>query len=307
MLKYVTIPDIRRYPSYANVNARLLYFHVAMAMDISSRTYAHSWRQLSQELDIPLQQLRTALKQLERDGLVVTRQVTQQVTYGITQRVTHKVTEIYIVNINELDEATNEATNSPTNSPTNSQSNSQSNSQKNNINTPKSSKASLTDARVAWADMGEKLSRVLHLEQAVSEQLVSDFRQRQLLKKKTWLDEGDLLAHLISWAEKHLGSTKVKTVTPSRSDSQSRSDEYARTKAAEQAKSQQEKDWEEVRKVWGWYQERLANKDAQGAEQMRQAYEELKTKYIQNYRQDYVQLESNNGGDKRKAGARTEG
>lgn len=291
MIKYVTIPDIRRYPSYANVNARLLYFHVAMAMDISSRTYAHSWRQLSRELDIPLQQLRTALAQLLRDGLVVTRQVTQQVTYGITQKVTHKVTEIYIVNINELDEATNEATNSPTNSPTNSQLNSPTNSQKNNINNPKSLKASLTDARVAWADMGEKLSRVLHLEQTVSEQLVDDFRQRQLLKKKTWIDEGDLLAHLISWAEKRLASSKKPGFAASKSDSQIRSEEYARTKAEEQSKSQQEQAWEEVRKVWGWYQDRLQHKDANGAEQMRLAYEELKTKYIQKYRQDDVQLQ----------------
>lgn len=291
MIKYVTIPDIRRYPSYANVNARLLYLHVAMAMDISSRTYAHSWRQLSQELDIPLQQLRTALAQLLRDGLVVTRQVTQQVTYGITQKVTHKVTEIYIVNINELDEATNEATNSPTNSPTNSQLNSPTNSQKNNINTLKSSKASLTDARVAWADMREKLSRVLHLEQTVSEQLVDDFRQRQLLKKKTWIDEGDLLAHLISWAEKRLASSKTPGFAASKSDSQIRSEEYARTKAEEQSKSQQEQAWEEVRKVYGWYQDRLQHKDANAAEQMRLAYEDLKTKYIQKYRQDEVQLQ----------------
>lgn len=283
MIKYVTIPDIRRYPSYANVNARLLYFHVAMAMDISSRTYAHSWRQLSQELDIPLQQLRTALAQLLRDGLVVTRQVTQQVTYGITQRVTHKVTEIYIVNINELDEATNEATNSPTNSPTNSQINSPTNSQKNNINILKSSNSSLTDARVAWADMGEKLSRVLHLEQSVSDHLVDDFRQRQLLKKKTWTDEGDLLAHLISWAEKRLGGTKGKTVSSPRSDSQSRIEEYARTKAEEEAKSQQEKDKEEVCKVYRWWKERDAKKDAEGAEQMRLAYEDLKAKYWKKY------------------------
>lgn len=290
MIKYVTIPDIRRYPSYANVNARLLYFHVAMAMDISSRTYAHSWRQLSQELDIPLQQLRTALAQLLRDGLVVTRQVTQKVTYGITQKVTHKVTEIYIVNINELDEATNEATNSPTNSPTNSQLNSPTNSQKNNINNPKSLKASLTDARVAWADMGEKLSRVLHLDQPESEQLVDDFRQRQLLKKKTWIDEGDLLAHLISWAEKRLASSKKPGFAAPKSDSQTRTEEYARTKAEEQSKTQQEKDWEEVRKVWGWYQDRLKHKDASGSEQMRLAYEELKTKYIQKYRQDDVRL-----------------
>lgn len=283
MLKYVTIPDIRRYPSYNNINARILYLHVALSMDITSRTYAHSWRQLSQELDIPLQQLRTALNALLKDGLVVTRQVTQQVTYGITHKVTHKVTEIYIVNINELDEATNEATNSPTNSQTNSQINSQTNSQKNNINNPKSLKASLTDARVSWADMGEKLSRVLHLEQAESEQLVDDFRQRQLLKRKAWIDEGDLLAHLISWAEKRLASAKKPAFAAPKSDSQSRYEEYARTKAEEESKSQQEKDKEEVCKVYRWWKEREAEKDAKGAEDMRQAYEDLKSQYWKKY------------------------
>lgn len=291
MIKYVTIPDIRRYPSYANVNARLLYFHVAMAMDISSRTYAHSWRQLSQELDIPLQQLRTALAQLLRDGLVVTRQVTQKVTYGITQKVTHKVTEIYIVNINELDEATNEATNSPTNPPTNPQLNSPTNSQKNNINNPKSLKASLTDARVAWADMGEKLSRVLHLEQTASDQLVDDFRQRQLLKKKIWIDEGDLLAHLISWAEKRLASPKKPCFAAAKSDSQIRSEEYARTKAEEQSMTQQEKDYEECRKVYCWYQDYKRQKNEKAAQEMLEAYNELRSKYIQKYRQEDVQLQ----------------
>lgn len=291
MIKYVTIPDIRRYPSYANVNARLLYFHVAMAMDISSRTYAHSWRQLSQELDIPLQQLRTALAQLLRDGLVVTRQVTQQVTYGITQKVTHKVTEIYIVNINELDEATNEATNSPTNSQTNSQINSSTNSQKNNINISNSSNPSLTDARVSWDEKTKALAGVLHIEVAAAASLVEQFRQRQQLKQKTWANEGDLLAHLISWSEKRISSGTLRAGRSRSTDSEARQSELARSKQEQEAMTQQEKDYEECRKVYGWYQDYKRQKNKKAAQEMLEAYNELKEKYIQKYRQEDVQLQ----------------
>lgn len=294
MIKYVTIPDIRRYPSYSNVNARLLYFHVAMAMDISSRTYAHSWRQLSQELDIPLQQLRTALNALLRDGLVVTRQVTQQVTYGITQKVTHKVTEIYIVNINELDEATNEATNSPTNSPTNSQINSQTNSQKNNINISNSPNPSLTDARVAWDEKTKALAGVLHIEVAAAASLVEQFRQRQLLKQKTWANEGDLLAHLISWSEKRISSGTLRAGRSRSTDSEARQSELSRSKKEQEAMTQQEKDYEECRKVYGWYQDYKRQKNKKAAQEMLEAYNELKEKYIQKYRQDDVQLQQQN-------------
>lgn len=289
MIKYVTIPDIRRYPSYANVNARLLYFHVAMAMDISSRTYAHSWRQLSQELDIPLQQLRTALAQLQRDGLVVTRQVTQQVTYGITQKVTHKVTEIYIVNINELDEATNEATNSPTNSPTNSQLNSPTNSQKNNINNPKSLKASLTDARVAWDEKTKALAGVLHIEVASAASLVEQFRQRQQLKQKTWANEGDLLAHLISWSEKRISSGTLRAGRSRSTDSEARQSELSRSKQELAEMSEKEKAWEEVCKVYRWWKDFEKKKDKKGAAEMRQAYEELRQQYCDKYGGDGAQ------------------
>ena len=283
MLKYVTIPDIRRYPSYNNINARILYLHVALSMDIASRTYAHSWRQLSQELGIPLQQLRTALAQLEKDGLIATQQVTQQVTYGVTQRVTHKVTQISIMNINELNEATNEATNLPTNSQTNSQTNSPTNSDKNNINIPNRLKAPLTDTRVTWAVMGEKLATVLHLETQQGEQLVADFRQRQLLKKKSWIDEGDLLSHLVSWSEKHLVLAKKSAGTCTRTDSQARQEEYARAKEAEAAKTEQEKDFEELEKVKRWYNQRLAEGDEEAAKEMRKAWIELRDKYEEKY------------------------
>ena len=238
MLKYVTIPDIRRYSSYRSINARILYMHLAMSMDIGTRTYAHSWRQLSADLDMPLQQLRTALKQLEKDGLVATQQVTQTVTYGVTQRVTHKVTQIYIMSVSDLDEATNEATNSPTNSPTNSQSN----SDKNNIIIPKSQKATHTTARVDWSKKAEEVGQVLKLSLDQASQMVDDFRTRQEWKGKSWESEGDLLAHLVAWCEKRLPLQPMGKKEARRSEDQIRKDERERTKEEHAKETEQDKE-----------------------------------------------------------------
>ena len=283
MLKYVTIPDIRRYPSYRSVNARILYLHLSMSMDIATRTYAHSWRQLSAELSMPLQQLRTALKQLEKDGLIATQQVTQTVTYGVTQRVTHQVTQIYIMSVSDLDEATNEATNSPTNSPTNSLTNSLGNSDKNNINNPNSSSPTHSPARVDWSKKAEELGGVLNLDRPTAEDLTRQFRERQEIKKKTWENEGDLLAHLISWCEKRLPLQHASRNAPRKTDSQARQEEYQRDQAQQLTKTDKEKDWEEVSRVYRWWKEAEKNKNLDHAAEMKKAYEELRHEWEKKY------------------------
>ena len=245
MRKYITIPDIRQYPSYRSSNCRILYMHVAMGMDIASRTYAHSWRQLAAELGMPLQQVRTALKQLEKDGLIVTQQATQRVTYGLTQKVTHKVTQIYIMSASDLDEATNEATNSPTNSQTNSQTN----SDNNNKNIPINGKLSHSDARARLPKIRDWLLGSLGLEAPEADELSKAFLDRQELKGKTWDNEGDLLAHAISWAEKRMKPKKA----PKMSDSQARLAEYQRTAEVAAQQSPQEKELELVRYAWNSY------------------------------------------------------
>lgn len=289
MRKYVTIPDIRTYPSYKNANCRLLYLHCSMGMDLSTRDYAHSWRQLSAELDIPLQQLRTALSKLEKDGLIATQQVTQRVTYGLTQQVTHKVTKIHILSVSELDEATNEATNSPTNSQTNSQINSQINSDNNNKNNLNSLNPSLTDARVAWDEKTKALAGVLHIEVAAAASLVEQFRQRQQLKQKTWASEGDLLAHLISWSEKRISSGTLRTVRSRSTDSEARKEEISRSKKELVEMTEKEKAWEEVCKVYRWWKDFEKKKDKKGAAEMRKAYEELRQQYCEKYGGDGAQ------------------
>lgn len=279
MRKYITIPDIRQYPSYRSTNARLLYMHMAMGMDIATRTYAHSWRQLAAELCIPLQQVRTALKQLERDGLIATQQVTQRVTYGLTQKVTHKVTQIYILSVSDLDEATNEATNSPTNSQTNSQTNTQSNSDNNNKNISTSGKLTHSDARARLEEIKKWLMGSLGLEATVAADQAEAFIERQALKGKTWDNEGDLLAHAISWAEKRVKAAKAPRI----SDAEARKAEYQRTAEQEKAKTSQEKEWENVENCYKWWKEAEQRGDQEHAKKMQQYYVYYRKQYEMKY------------------------
>ena len=275
MLKYVTIPDIRRYPSYRSINARILYMHLAMSMDIGTRTYAHSWRQLSADLDMPLQQLRTALKQLEKDGLIVTQQVTQTVTYGVTQRVTHKVTQIYIVSVSDLDEATNEATNSPTNSPTNSD--------KNNITIPNRSITTHTTARVDWAKKAEEVGRVLKIDAPTATSMVDDFRQRQEWKGKSWESEGDLLAHLVSWCEKRLPLHAAKRKTVKQSDHEARMAEYERTRQETERRQSKNRTEERLEYLKTWSEEYARQGDKEKASQFDMQYRKELAMYHREY------------------------
>lgn len=258
MRKYVTIPDIRQYPSYKQANALRVYMHACMGMDLQTRNYAHSWRQLSAELGIPLQQVRTALKQLESDGLIATQNVTQQVTYGLTHKVTHKVTQIHILSASELDEATNEATNSPTNSQTNSQSNSLSNSDNNNNNNiPKSSTPTHTDARVKDDDLVRLAAKEFSISGAEASALLEKFYRRQALKDKKWDGDGDKTAHFIAWCEKNM----PRRSAPRKTEVQVRQDEYQRTKDVEASRSEEDLLKEECRDITRWLREGQAKLD----------------------------------------------
>lgn len=249
MRKYVTIPDIRQYSSYRSINARLLYMHVAMGMEISTRTYAHSLRQLSAELGIPFQQTRTALKQLENDGLVATQSLTQVVTYGLTRKVTHNVTQIYVMSASELEEASNAASNTASNTATNTAANTPPNTDINNKNIPINGKLSHSDARARLPKIRDWLLGSLGLEASEADELSKAFLDRQELKGKTWDNEGDLLAHAISWAEKRMKPKKV----PKMSDSQAREAEYRRTAEVAAQQSPQEKELEMVKYAWDSY------------------------------------------------------
>lgn len=235
---------------------------------------------------MPFQQLRTALRQLDRDGLVATQQVTQEVTYGLTRKVTHNVTQIHIMSVSELDEASNEASNTSSNTAINTATNTPTNSDNNNNNSLNSSRLTHTNAREVLENSEEIIMREFGLEREAAAKAIAAFLSRQEIKKKTWENEGDCLAHLISWCEKRLVSQpKAKTArrNSKADDSQARAEEYQRTHEEAAAKTQQEKDWEHVQDCWRWYNQRLNEKDEEGAKQFLMWFNQAKEEYRQKY------------------------
>ena len=222
-----------------------------MAMDCSSRNYVRSLRQLSEELDMPFQQLRTALRALERDGLVVTQQVTHLSTHRLTQRLTQQLTQIHLMSVSELDAASNAASNTASNTATNTAPNTPPNTQKNNINNPNTESLLHTHVRECVPDLEKLVEEEFRLPPGEAAQMVEAFLRRQELKGKAWTDEGDLKAHLVSWTEKRI-RPKSKT---RRTDTQARSEEYQRVEEEKKSRSEEEKIQEELQTIRVWIAE----------------------------------------------------
>lgn len=249
MEKYVYIRDISAYPSYRNVYARLLYLHVACCCDVSTYNYVRSTRQLASDLDMTHQNVRTALRSLERDGLVLTQNVTQYATRSLTQQLTQQLTQIHIVKITELNEATNEATNTATNTAPNTAANTAANTQKNNIKQLEEERLSPTHAREHAEELAAMAAEVLRLARQEADMLLEEFLKRKEIEKKTWTDSGDLKAHFLSWCEKNLKQLPKRRKNSQSDDHAARMEEYAATEERTKEQTEQEKDaenWERM-------------------------------------------------------------
>lgn len=240
MEKFIIIQDMRHMKSYKNVNARLLYMHMAMGCDISTYEYKSSLRKLSDELGITVDTVRYALKQLARDGLVTpqsTPQITPQSTPQTTPQTTPHLTT-FKINKNGTPNTTAYTTDYTT--------------EKNNL---KNNNISLSSARVAWADMREVIKKALDVDAATAAAMVDTFKERQAMKGKTWKDEGDLKAHLVAFAEKRLASLPRQRQTARESDQQARAAEMQRAKEQQENQDQKTKDWEEMQRAHRWWRD----------------------------------------------------
>lgn len=242
MEKYIYIRDISAKPCYQNINARLLYLHIACNVELSTYSYCHSWRTLASELGMSYQNLRTALKQLEKGGLIATHQVTQQATYGATRKVTRKVTHIRLLKITELDEPANEPANSQANSQANSLINSQANSIKINKNNNKEEKLPLPYAREHAEELAAMAAEVLKLTRQEVDLLLGEFLKRKEIEQKTWTHPGDLKAHFLAWCEKNLKVLPKRRKNSQADDHAARMDEYAATEERKQEQTEEAKD-----------------------------------------------------------------
>ena len=280
MRKYATIPDWRDYSSYKSSNCRLLYLHVAMSMDISTRDYVRSLRQLSDELGMPFQQLRTALRSLERDGLVVTQQVTHISTHRLTQKLTQNLTQIHVLSINELDAASNAASNTATNTATNTAANTAANTQIKNNKESISGKLQHTHIRGCEAELKKLLEKVLKVSAAEAAELLKNFEERCEISQKTWDSEEDMRAHLVSWCEKHPLPKKKQA----RTDNQARAEEYQRTKEDQERQDQEltlRLEWQKYKRL---VEECEKKEDKDHAAMFREVRDRLAAEYNEKFR-----------------------
>lgn len=131
------------------------------------------------------------------------------------------------------------------------------------------------DARVAWAKEASALSDVLKIDPSVAASLVEEFRKRQQLKQKAWLNEGDLLAHLIAWAEKRMPRPTKAAGGRSVTDHDARVQERQRTAEELAKQSAEEKKAEEISRLQRWIAEGRKRKDKQYVATMEAALQQL--------------------------------
>lgn len=102
MDKYIVISDISKYPCYKNVNARLLYLHVACHLDTRTYTYYHSIRTLATDIGMTVAAVRHALGLLVKDGLITIDVTLPSTTHYATHKRAQPTTHIHLVTIKDI-------------------------------------------------------------------------------------------------------------------------------------------------------------------------------------------------------------
>ena len=261
---------MRDYPCYANVNARLLYLHLACLVDFTTYQTARSYRQLAYDLGMGLEAVRHAMRQLERDGLVATHVATHTATHPATHRTTQPTTHITLLRINENGAPNGAPNNTPDNTPDNTPRHTQ------DLNRIILEKKKLTHdrARECAEELAGTLKDTLEMDAAAAAAMVDAFCKRMELKGKKWADHADMVAHVIAWAEKRLSLPRKAPAAARRSDHAIRIEEYQRTAEEVKAKEKRQKDAEEVAKLRRWLTDAKKRGDNVLAEQLRSAIAE---------------------------------
>lgn len=242
MGKWVRVMDMRYMPSYANVKARLVYFHIAMSVDIATYTCAKSLRQIGRELNLTLAEVRHAVKQLESDGLIATHTATHTAAHNGTHLTTQLTTHLTILIDNENGAPNGAPNDTPNDTPNNTANNTAGDTQNNNNNNKQQEPFTLTNARERVSSFAAALGAELEISPSEAADLAGRWLQRMGLKGKTWTDEADALSHLVSWAEKHTPLRKPKKLSRAADDQVARLEEYAATEERTKEQTGEAKD-----------------------------------------------------------------
>lgn len=234
-MRYITIHDLRGTRTWAHAPSTRLYVYMCMTCDWQTGAWHGTRRRTCLEIGISDQEWRTALVNMQRDGLIkmATQSPTQQPTQSPTQRATQVCVMIYN-NLGGTPPPKDQPKDPPNISPDEPPS-----INKNN----KTRKYSLTHARAKLPQFRDAVAAYCSLSIEEASAAVRAFCKQKSKQGKTWNDEEDFRLHLCDWSLKNF--VGVKTVTGAENKAEER---RQRVEAMEKAPSKEEQEEQELRR-----------------------------------------------------------
>lgn len=203
MRRYVQISDIRDTRSWQHHASARLYMYMCMTCSWDTGLWSGTRRRVALELGLTDQEYRTAIKNLTQDGLIdphvdidagALPPPTQGATQRATQRVTQRATQVTVVIYRDLGGGT-----SPKGQPK-EQPKEQPSGQPQNNNNKNNKTYSLPLARMRAPELVDDVAAYIHSGRQDAVAAIRAFLDTMGRKRKTWLDEGDYIAHLMDWS-----------------------------------------------------------------------------------------------------------
>lgn len=201
MRRYVKIEDIRETRSWRHHPSARLYMYLCMTCDYTSGEWHGTRRRTALEVGLTDQEYRTALANLQRDGLIEIANPTSNPTSN--PKSTQRATQVRVVIIKELGGGT-----SPKEQP-NMQPNGQPNGQPSNNYYYFKKKYTLTRAREILPTVRDAVMAYCSLDTQQATAAVRAFFVQQGKSGKTWIDEEDFRLHCCSWCLHHYADAKT--------------------------------------------------------------------------------------------------
>lgn len=210
-MRYTKIVDIRDLDIYKNQNIRLVYLHLCLMADSRTNEVTLSRSLACDRIGCTPAAYRHALEQLVKCNLIeYVKQPNNSLTsdQGATNGATKQTTKLRLLFTNRLEPTYNQGSNQGYD-----QGDNQGNNQicdhiinKNNIQ--KTSFSLSAHAREVIFGSVDAVAIYCGLSAYQAEQYCKAFCNAMTRKKKSWLDDEDLTAHLLDWSYKHLQGAK---------------------------------------------------------------------------------------------------
>ncbi|MBO4694146.1 MAG: hypothetical protein J5659_07155 [Clostridia bacterium] len=210
-MRYTKIVDIRDLDIYKNPNIRLVYLHLCLMADSRTNEVVISRSLACDRIGVTAAAYRNALDQLVKCNLIeYVKQPNNSLTsdQGATKGATKQTTKLRLLFTNKLDPISNQASNQGYDQGSNQGYNQSCDHIINKNNIQKTSFSLSAHAREVIFASVDAVAIYCGLSAYQAEQYCKAFCNAMTRKKKSWLDDEDLTAHLLDWSYKHLQGAK---------------------------------------------------------------------------------------------------